>query len=332
MNNIYVIAEAGVNHNGDIEIAKKLIKVASESGADAVKFQSFKAGSLVTKKAEQAKYQERNTNNTDSQYNLLKNLELDYNRHKELKDYADTQGIEFLSSAFDLESIELLQQLNIKLFKIPSGEINNVPYLKKIAQTLKPVILSTGMSTLSDIEFALNILKENGTTQLTVLHCSTEYPAPVEELNLKAMNTIKEAFKVNIGYSDHTAGIHIPIAAVAMGAKVIEKHFTLSREMEGPDHKASLEPHELSEMILNIRDIEKSFGNGIKEPSKSEINNMKVARKSIIAKEDICKGDILSEQNLTIKRPGNGISPKEWTNIVGKEANYDFKKDDLIKL
>ncbi|UOB21233.1 N-acetylneuraminate synthase [Macrococcus armenti] len=329
---VYIIAEAGVNHNGEMELAKKLIEEAAKSGADAVKFQSFIADKLVTKSAERAKYQDRNTKNNDSQYDMLKKLELDYSKHKELQEFANSFGIDFLSSAFDLDSIDLLEELNMPIYKIPSGEINNVPYLEKIAQTGKPIILSTGMCKLADIEFAIELINENNNSNITILHCSTEYPTPMVEVNLKAMNTIESAFNYPIGYSDHTKGITIPIAAVARGAKVIEKHFTLDKNMEGPDHKASLEPRELTEMVNQIRAVEIALGDGIKRPSNTEIENMKVVRKSIVASKEIKKGEIFTSENLTLKRPGTGISPKQWYDIIGKESKENYQKDDLIRL
>ncbi|UTH00866.1 N-acetylneuraminate synthase [Macrococcoides canis] len=329
---VYIIAEAGVNHNGDMNLAKKLIEEAANSGANAVKFQSFIADKLVTKTAERAKYQDRNTNNNDSQYNMLKKLELDYSKHKELQLYAKSLGIDFLSSAFDLESIDLLEELEMPMYKIPSGEINNVPYLEKIAKTGKPIILSTGMCYLADIEFAIHLIKSQNNNNITILHCSTEYPTPMEDVNLKAMNTIESAFNYPIGYSDHTEGIIIPIAAVARGAKIIEKHFTLDKNMEGPDHKASLEPEELKNMVDQIRALEVALGDGIKKPSSAELENMKVVRKSIVASQNINKGERFSEENLTLKRPGTGINPKQWYDLIGKESNFNYQKDEFIKL
>lgn len=332
MNKVFIIAEAGVNHNGNIEIAKRLIDEGAKAGVDAVKFQTFKAENLVTKSAKQAEYQVKNLNKETSQLQMLKKLELDYNIHKYLSDYCKEKNVMFLSSAFDIESINLLNELGIEIFKIPSGEIENVPYLKAVAKTGKKVILSTGMSDLSDIEFALDVLKSNGANDIAVLHCNTDYPTKMSDVNLNAMNTIKEAFKVEVGYSDHTNGIEVPIAAVALGAKIIEKHFTLDKNMDGPDHKASLEPHEIKEMVDCIRNIEVALGNGIKKPTEVELKNKLVARKSIVCLNDIKEGDIYSEDNLCIKRPGSGISPKEWNNIIGKKANRDYKKDELIEL
>lgn len=332
MNKVFIIAEAGVNHNGSIELAKKLIEKGAEAGADAVKFQSFKASKLVTVNAKKADYQIANIgNNDENQFDMIKKLELDYDKHQELMDYANSKGVMFLSSAFDLESIDLLVDLDLSVFKIPSGEITNLPYLRKTAQTKKPIILSTGMATLGEIETALEVLKDNGTTDVTVLHCNTEYPTPMRDVNLTAMNTMKDAFKVKVGYSDHTLGIEIPIAAVALGAEVIEKHFTLDKTMEGPDHKASLEPGELKQMVKSIRNIEQSLGTGVKTPTESERKNKQIARKSIVAKMPIKTGENFSEENLDIKRPGTGISPMLWDEIIGSKATKDYQIDELIK-
>lgn len=332
MDKVFIIAEAGVNHNGDIELAKKLIDKASEAGADAVKFQSFKAEKLVTKNAKKAEYQEDTTGTEENQFAMIKKLELDYNKHEELMNHCQLKNIIFLSSPFDFESIDLLDNLGLEVFKIPSGEITNLPYLKKIGRLKKKVILSTGMSTLGDIENALDILRTSGTTDITVLHCNTEYPTPMEDVNLLAMCTIKEAFKVDTGYSDHTLGIEVPIAAVTLGATVIEKHFTLDKAMEGPDHRASLEPDELKEMVRCIRNIEKALGSGIKRLTVSESKNINIARKSIVASKDIKVGDVFTEENLAIKRPGDGISPMRWEEIIGKVAKKDFKEDEMIEV
>lgn len=332
MSNVFIIAEAGVNHNGSIELAKKLIDEASKAGADAVKFQSFKAEKLVTKNAKKAEYQQETTGNDENQFQMIKRLELDYGKHKELLDYCKQKNIMFLSSPFDLESIDLLEDLGLEIYKIPSGEINNVPYLRKIGALRKKVILSTGMSNLSEIEFAINILKENGTEDILILQCNTEYPTPMKDVNLRAMNTIRDAFKVEVGYSDHTLGIEVPIAAVAMGAKVIEKHFTLDKIMEGPDHRASLDPNELMAMVRAIRNIEQALGDGIKRPSESEMKNKPIARKSIVASKFIKSGEIFTEENLTIKRPGTGISPSRWDEVIGKCASKDYFEDDLVEL
>ncbi len=331
-NSVFIIAEAGVNHNGSIELAKRLIDVATEAGADAVKFQTFKADYLVTKKAQKADYQKKTTDAKESQYEMIKKLELDEETHKELMAYCRQKGIVFLSTPFDHDSIELLNDLGLEVFKIPSGEITNLPYLRHIGSLNKTVILSTGMADLGEIEDALNTLTSAGTDpdKITVLHANTMYPTPMEDVNLKAMQTIGCAFGCKTGYSDHTLGIEIPIAAVAMGATVIEKHFTLDRTMEGPDHKASLEPHELAAMVQSIRNIEKALGNGIKKPSPSEQPNMAVARKSIVAARPIRKGERLNEENLAVKRPGTGISPMRWDEVVGTEAVKDYDTDDVI--
>jgi len=333
INKVFIIAEAGVNHNGSIELAKKLIDVASDSGADAVKFQTFKAEKLVSKNAQKADYQKQTTDKTESQFDMIKKLELDLNSHKELIAYCKTKNIMFLSTPFDHDSIELLKTLGLEIFKIPSGEITNLPYLRHIGKLNKKVILSTGMADIGEIEDALDVLIEAGTTKenITVLHANTMYPTPMEDVNLKAMVTIGNTFDIAFGYSDHTLGIEVDIAAVAMGASCIEKHFTLDKTMDGPDHKASLEPDELKEMVKAIRNIELALGSSIKKPSKSEMPNMQIARKSIVAKMDIKKGEILTEENITIKRPGNGISPMRWDEIVGTVATRDYIEDELIK-
>jgi N,N'-diacetyllegionaminate synthase len=333
-NKTFIIAEAGVNHNGNIEIAKKMIEVAKECGADAIKFQTFKAEKVISKYAPKAEYQKQTTGETDSQLEMVKKLELSFDDFIVLKEYCDKLNIMFLSTPFDFESIDFLNDLGLEIFKIPSGEITNLPYLEKIGKLGKKVILSTGMADLGEIEDALDILISCGTKKenITVLHCNTEYPTPYEDVNLLAMLTIKEAFKVKVGYSDHTLGIEIPIAAVALGASVIEKHFTLDKNMEGPDHKASLEPHELKAMIDAIVNIEKALGNGMKKPSKSELKNKDIVRKSIVAKREIKKGEIFTEDNITVKRPGTGISPMRWYEVLGKVAPKDYKEDELIKI
>jgi len=333
-NKTFIIAEAGVNHNGSIEIAKKMIEVAKECGADAIKFQTFKAEKVISKYAPKAEYQKQITGETDSQLEMVKKLELSFDDFVALKEYCDKLNIMFLSTPFDFESIDFLNDLGLEIFKIPSGEITNLPYLEKIGKLEKRVILSTGMADLGEIEDALDILTSCGTKKedITILHCNTEYPTPYEDVNLLAMLTIKEAFKVKVGYSDHTLGIEVPIAAVALGASVIEKHFTLDKNMEGPDHKASLEPHELKAMIDAIRNIEKALGNGIKKPSKSELKNKDIVRKSIVAKREIKKGEIFTEDNITVKRPGTGISPMRWYEVLGKVAPKDYKEDELIEL
>ena len=334
MNKTFIIAEAGVNHNGKIELAYKLIDVAKEAGADAVKFQTFTADNSVTKSAKKAGYQNKTTDIKESQYEMIKKLELNEQQHKKLISYCKKKNIQFLSSPFDFASIELLNKLRLNTYKIPSGEIINLPYLRKVGEYNKNVIMSTGMADLGEIESALNILINAGTKKekITVLHCNTEYPTPLEDVNLTAMNTIRDAFKINVGYSDHTLGIEIPIAAVAMGAKIIEKHFTLDRDMQGPDHKASLEPDELKAMVNAIRNIEKALGKGIKKPSPSEIKNKPIARKSIVAANNIKKGEVFTEENITVKRPGNGISPMRWDKVSGRIAKRDFSADELIEI
>ena len=329
---VFIIAEAGVNHNGSIDLARRLIDEASNSGADAVKFQTFKAENLVTKNSKKAEYQKKTKDKNESQFDMIKKLELDINAHKELISYCHSKNIMFLSSPFDQDSIELLNDLGLEIFKIPSGEITNIPYLRSIGRLNKKVILSTGMADVGEIEDALDILLEMGTKKenITVLHANTMYPTPMEDVNLKAMTTIGSTFDIDYGYSDHTLGIEVDIAAVAMGASCIEKHFTLDKDMEGPDHRASLEPDELKAMVKAIRNIEIALGSGIKKPSKSELPNIKVARKSIVAKNDIRQGEILSIDNLAIKRPGSGISPSKWDDIIGTIAEKDYKKDSLI--
>lgn len=330
-----IIAEAGVNHNGSMELAKKLIDAAAEAEVDYVKFQTFKTENLVSKFAKKADYQRKNTTGGDeNQYAMLKKLELSTEQHKELISYCNGKGIKFFSTAFDLESIDFLASLRLGLWKIPSGEITNYPYMKKIAQYGEPIILSTGMSTLSEIEDAISLFIKYGVSkeQITVLHCNTEYPTPMCDVNLNAMRTLKDKLGVNIGYSDHTQGIEIPIAAVALGARVIEKHFTLDRTLSGPDHKASLEPTELKAMVSGIRNIEMALGDGFKRVSDSEKKNIVIARKSIVAACMIKKGEFFNENNLTVKRPGNGISAMGWEKVIGKIARKNFQADDLIEL
>tara|TARA_Y100001954_G_scaffold239051_1_gene310614 strand:+ start:1031 stop:2038 length:1008 start_codon:yes stop_codon:yes gene_type:complete len=335
MNKTIVIAEAGVNHNGDIETAKRLIDVAAEAGVDYVKFQTFKANKIVTKQAERADYQNKNTKNSDTQLEMLKKLELSEDSHHELMNYCNQKRIKFLSTGFDLDSLEFLSSLGIRLAKIPSGEITNYPYLRKVAQLYSKVILSTGMSNMNEINKALATLLEFGLKKenITILHCNSEYPTVMSDVNLKAMLHIKSELDVKIGYSDHTLGIEVPIAAVALGARVIEKHFTLDRNLAGPDHRASLEPNELKSMVKSIRNIEIALsGSKIKEPSKSELNNKKIIRKSIVAIRPISKGEIFSDYNIGTKRPGNGISPMKWESVVGQVSKYNFNKDELIRL
>ncbi len=332
VNKVFIIAEAGVNHNGSFNIAKELVDTAKTAGVDAIKFQTFKAQNLVSKNADKANYQKANTGNSDKQIDMLKKLELSFEEFSSLKKYCDHLGIMFLSTPFDLESLEFLSTLDIPLFKIPSGEITNLPYLIKIAQTKKDVILSTGMCEIEEIREAIEVLKKYGTENISLLHCTTEYPTPFDEVNLNAMLTLKQTFNLNIGYSDHTQGIEVPVAAVAMGATIIEKHFTLDKNMDGPDHKASLNPQELMDMVSAIRNIEMAMGNGKKKPTKSEINNKKIARKSIVAVRNIKIGEVFTEDNITIKRPGDGISPMKWFDVLGKSASRDFQEDELIEI
>jgi N,N'-diacetyllegionaminate synthase len=331
---VFIIAEAGVNHNGSTELAKKLIDVASDAGADAVKFQTFKAEKLVNRDAKKAAYQQENMQEkSTSQFTMLKKLELGVATHKELIAYAQSKNIMFFSTPFDLESVKLLDDLGLEIFKIPSGEITNLPYLRAIARLNKKVVLSTGMSTMQEVREAFEVLLNNGTKKanITILHANTMYPTPMEDVNLRAMLEIQKELDVAVGYSDHTLGIEVPIAAVAMGASVIEKHFTLSRDMEGPDHKASLEPHEIKAMVHAIRNIEQALGSSEKKPSASETPNITVARKSIVAARKIAKGEILSEKNLTVKRPAGGISPMRWDEIIGKKATKAYDVDAMIE-
>lgn len=328
---VYIIAEAGVNHNGNFETACKLVDAAKSAGADCIKFQTFIAENLVSHNAQKAEYQ-KNTTGEGSQVDMLKKLELSFNEFTALKLYCDKVGICFLSTPFDLESIEFLKSLEIPFWKIPSGEVTNYPYLCALAKTGKPIVMSTGMCSLEEIREAVRILKENGATEIKMLHCNTEYPTPFEDVNLKAMQTLRDTFGLEVGYSDHTRGIEIPIAATAMGAGIIEKHFTLDRNMEGPDHKASLEPHELAEMVRCIRNVEKALGDGEKKPSPSEKKNIAIARKSIVAKRKIQAGEILSEENLAVKRPGNGICPMKWPEVIGTKAIRNFVEDEQIEI
>ena len=329
---VFIIAEAGVNHNGSIDLAKKLIDVAVKAKVDAVKFQTFKAENLVSKNAQKADYQKETTSKEESQFNMIKKLELDVNTHNELISYCKAKNIMFLSTPFDHDSIDLLNDLKLEIFKIPSGEITNLPYLRHIGSLNKKVILSTGMADIGEIEDALDVLVQSGTQKenITILHANTMYPTPMEDVNLKAMITIGNTFNCKYGYSDHTLGIEVDIAAVAMGASCIEKHFTLDCTMEGPDHKASLEPLELESMVKAIRNIELALGSSIKKPSKSETPNISVARKSLVAKSNIKKGETFTKNNLTIKRPGNGINPMRWDDIIGTISNKDYNEDELI--
>ena len=329
-----IIAEAGVNHNGDIELAKQLIDRAASAGADLVKFQTFKADRLVTRRARKADYQMQGTHGQESQYDMLRQLELSPEAHRELISHCATRKVGFFSTGFDVESIDLLVSLGQDRFKIPSGEITNLPYLRHIGQLGKRIILSTGMATLGEIEAALTVLEQAGTScaKITVLHCTTEYPAPMNEVNLRAMQSIHAAFGVAVGYSDHTPGIEVAVAAVAMGASVIEKHFTLDRDMPGPDHKASLEPEELEAMIRAIRNIEVAMGDGVKRLTPSEARNRPIARKSLVASRPIKSGELFSIENITAKRPGTGISPMRWDEVIGRVSPRDFSADELIEL
>lgn len=333
MSKCIIIAEAGVNHNGSIELAKKLIEAAANAGADYIKFQTFKAAKLVSTDARKADYQLKSTSKGEvSQFEMLKRLELKLTDYEILKNHCKKFKIKFLSTAFDLDSLDFLATLKIDMFKIPSGEITNIPYLRRVASKGKPVVLSTGMSSLAEIELAINILIEGGIKRekVTVLHCNTEYPTPFRDVNLNAMLTIRSAFKVDVGYSDHTPGIEIPIASVALGATVIEKHFTLDKSMEGPDHKASLDPLELKQMIFSIRHVEQALGNGIKQPSPSELKNISIARKSIHLGKDLKKGEIITEKSLIMLRPGNGISPASMDSVLGKKAKRNLKKGQKL--
>ncbi len=329
---VLIIAEAGVNHNGSLELAYRLVDKAQESGADIVKFQTSKAENVISKYAQKAEYQKKTTGSEGSQLDMVRNLILSYNDFKKIKDYCDIKGIEFLSTPFDLDSIDFLYEIGCRFWKIPSGEITNYPYLKKIAKTGMPIVMSTGMSTLAEVGEAVCLLKDNGCGEITLLQCTTEYPAPIDDVNLRAMITMKDEFDCFVGYSDHTPGIEIPVAAVAMGASIIEKHLTLDRNMEGPDHKASLEPIEFARMVTAIRNVEKSMGTGVKKPGESEKKNIDIARKSIVAARDIMAGEVLTEDNITTKRPGNGISPMRWMEVLGTKAIRDFSGDELIEL
>ena len=331
-----IIAEAGVNHNGSIELAKRLVDKAVEAGVDYIKFQTFNASKLVTKAAKQAEYQQKNIGKKgDSQYQMLKKLEFTPSQYNELVEYCNLRGIKFFSTAFDFDSIDFLHSLNLGLWKIPSGEVTNYPFLKRVAAYNEKTILSTGMCEMSDVRAAVEALYKNGLSEenLILLHCNTEYPTPFEDVNLKAMDALRKEFGVEVGYSDHTKGIEVPIAAVALGATVIEKHFTLDRNMEGPDHKASLEPDELKAMVSAIWNIEKAVGgDGTKHVSESERKNIAIARKSIVAACDIKAGETFTEENLTVKRPGSGISPMRWEEVLGQKAKKDFNEDELIEL
>jgi N,N'-diacetyllegionaminate synthase len=329
----FIIAEAGVNHNGDAEIGKRMIEAAANARASCVKFQSFTAEKLASRFADKAEYQKQNSaNGGESQLAMLKQLEMDRKMHEALMACARDFGIEFLSTPFDLDSISMLDELGVKRWKIPSGEITNLPYLRKISESGKPAILSTGMSALAEVQDAIDVLQSKGNHDIVVLQCNTQYPTPFRDANLKAMLTMKEAFGLPVGYSDHTLGIEVPIAAVAMGAVVIEKHFTLDRAMQGPDHKASLIPEELRQMVQMIRNVEEGMGDGDKRPSLSETPNIAVARKSIVAAKHIQKGEIFTEGNIAAKRPGDGISPMLWDDILGRAAKRNFEADEMIRI
>ncbi len=328
-----IIAEAGVNHNGDLSLARQLIDAAADAGADMVKFQTFSADRLASRVAPLADYQRRDDVDNSSQFELLRKLELDRRMHEALIAHAAARNIRFFSTAFDLESVRLLAELGLDRFKIPSGEITNLPYLKLIAAYQKPIILSTGMATMGEIEAAIGVLEAAGANResITILHCNTEYPTPMGDVNLRAMCTIGQAFGVQVGYSDHTSGIEVSIAAVALGASVIEKHFTISRELPGPDHKASLEPNELKAMVAAIRNVEQAMGDGIKRPTLSESKNRSVARKSLVAARPILTGEVFTSENVAVKRPGTGLSPMLWDEICGRIAQRDYQTDELIE-
>lgn len=329
---ILIIAEAGVNHNGSLELAKKMALEARRAGADIVKYQTAVPEHVVSKFAQKAEYQKQQTGSEESQLEMVRRIHFGFQAHRELKAYCDSIGIQYLSAPFDLDSIAFLKTLNLPLWKIPSGEITNLPYLEQVAALKKPVLLSTGMSNLAEIEDALGVLEAGGCEDITLLHCNTEYPTPMEDANLRAMQELRDTFGVPVGYSDHTLGIEADIAAAALGACVIEKHFTLDRSMDGPDHKASLEPQELAEMVRAVRNVEKALGDGRKRVTQSEAKNIPVARKSIVAKRPIKKGEAFSEENLTTKRPGDGISPMRWHQVLGCAAKRDFAQDEQIEL
>lgn len=328
---VYIIAEAGVNHNGSLDLACRLVDAAKAAGADCIKFQTFRAQNLVSRNAGKADYQ-KDTTGDGSQADMLTKLELSYDAFSRLKQYCEEVGITFLSTPFDLESAAFLDQLGVPFWKIPSGEVTNLPYLEALAKTGRPVVMSTGMCEMDEIEAALRVLREHETSDIRLLHCNTEYPTPFADVNLRAMETMRNAFGVEVGYSDHTKGIEVPIAAAALGATIIEKHFTLDQNMDGPDHKASLEPEELAAMVSAIRNIEQALGSGEKTASPSERKNIAVARKSIVAKRSIKAGERLTEDNLTVKRPGSGVSPMRWRDVLGTAAIRDFEEDEMIEL
>lgn len=329
MDHVLIIAEAGVNHNGNFEIAKKMIDVAKEAGADVVKFQTSLTS--ISKFSEKAPYQKRETGKEGSQLDMINKLRFSFNQHRELKSYCDQVGIKYLSTPFDFESIDFLNEL-CDVWKIPSGEMVNIPYLERIGKTKKPVIMSTGLGNIIEIGQAIGTLKENGTSNIKLLQCTTQYPTAYEDINLRAMSELKKRFGIEVGLSDHSMGIEVAVAAVGMGAIVIEKHFTLSRSMVGPDHKASLEPQELGNLVRSIRNVEKALGNGIKEPCTSELENLYISRKSIVASRDIKRGEIFSEENIVPRHAGKGISPAEWYKVLGQIAKRDFVEDEMIEL
>lgn len=327
---VKIIAEAGVNHNGNISLAKRMVDVAKEAGADYVKFQTFKPEKLASKFASKADYQKETTDKNESQQDMLKKLALKDEEYKELATYCEKKGIGFISTPFETDSLRVLEMIDMDFWKLSSGEVTNYPFLVEVARTKKPVVLSTGMSNLEEVRQAIKVLKSNGTTKISLLHCNTQYPTPYEDVNLLAMKTLQEAFECEVGYSDHTPGIEVSIAAVALGATIIEKHFTLDKSMDGPDHKASLEPDELKAMVGAIRHIERAIGNGKKVMSKSEQANLSIVRKSIVAAKNIRKGEVLSEENISTKRPGTGISPMKWEEVIGQVAVRDFQEDEMI--
>jgi len=334
MDRVFIIAEAGVNHNGSVEIAKKLVDAAKDAGSDAVKFQTFKSEKTVSIFAAKAEYQKGTTDESETQLEMVKKLELDMNEHREIMSYCNQKGIMFFSTPFDLESVDMLNVLGLGVFKIASGEITNLKLLEKIGSLNREIILSTGMADLTEVKDALNVLNEAGTPRekITILHCNTEYPTSMEDVNLLAMQTVNKAFNTKVGYSDHTTGIEVSIAAVALGATVIEKHITLDKNMKGPDHKSSLDPREFKEMVMAIRNIEVALGDGVKRASLSELKNKNIARKSIVAANDIKRGEIFSERNITVKRPGCGVNPMKWYSVIGEVAKRDFKEDEAIEL
>ena len=334
MSKTKIIAEIGINHNGDIDLAKKLILEAKKCGADYVKFQTYKVENLVTNYAEKAEYQKINTRTSQNQFQMLESLQFSKDQFWGLKLFCDMNNIKFLSSPFDLDSIKLLDNFGMDYWKIPSGEITNYPFLKEISKTQKPIIISTGMSNLSEIKKSLDVFYKNNykKSMITVLHCTTAYPCTIENVNLNCINTLQDELKVDVGFSDHSEGIIVSICSIPLGVKIIEKHFTLDKSMYGPDHKASLEPEDFKEMVKQIRYIERGLGSFVKKPSKSESKNIQIVRKSIVAKENICKGDYFTEDNITTKRPGTGLSPMDWQDVIGKKSIKDFKKDELIKI